>query len=289
MKNPYYKFILKIAFCFIFTNIQASSELEIVPLWSIEKTFQLPESATYDPNRNRIYISNIVHYKKDASGFISSIDSDGKNLKLKWITGLNSPTGLAIHQDKLYAVDMDALIIIDLIKQKIIHRIPAPKSEKAPLLNDIAIAANGDVYISGSASRKLYKLEEDQLIVLIDDSIRLLKANSVLVDGDDLIVGGQYWNRFSRKNASVIEKSPKPAPSSNLVDFDGITHDGNGGYFVTVINDPRIWHININGKTTPLSEKEIQGIDIHFDIDSHQLFVPQVRGGLTVFSVKPIY
>lgn len=271
--------------CLWSTCLQASSTFKIEPLWSIENTFKLPESAAYDAKRDKIYVSNIVKYAKDGSGFISRINGDGKDLEIKWISGLNSPTGLTVYQDILYAVDMDELVVIDLTKSKIINRISAPVSEKSPLLNDVTVSRKGYVYVSGSASRKLYKLENNKLITFADDNIQLKNANGLLVDGDELIHGGQFWNRFSLKNAQLIKTSSKPAPSATLFDFDGITHDGDGGYFVTVIDDPRLWHIGKDGRTRPLSEEKVQGIDIYFDIKSSRLFVPRVGGGLTIYRV----
>lgn len=268
--------------------VEASPKRIIQPLWSLTNTFKLPESAAYDPKRDMIYISNIFRYAKDNSGFISRVNAQGNHLELQWIDGLHSPTGLAVYQDLLYAVDMDSLVIIDLATQKIQKRIPAPKSKKLPLLNDVAISQQGEVYVSGSASRKLYQLIGEKLVVIADDPIQLEKANGLLVDKQHLIHGGQYWNRFSRQNGKIINNTPAPKPSSALADFDGITHDGNGGYFVTVIDDPRIWHIRKDGKTLPLSEEKIDGIDIHFDIESNRLFVPRVGGSLTVYKVLPI-
>jgi hypothetical protein len=273
--------------CFFSVCLQASSTFKIEPLWSIENTFKLPESAAYDAKWDKIYVSNIVKYAKDGSGFISRVSGDGKNLEFKWISGLNSPTGLTVYQDILYAVDMDELVVIDLTKGKVIKKISAPVSKKSPLLNDVTVSKEGHVYISGRASRKLYKLENEKLIIFVDDNIQLRKANGLLVDGDELIHGGQFWNRFSLRNAQLITNSAKPAPSSTLSDFDRIHHDGDGGYFVTVIDDPRLWHIGKDGKTRPLSEEKIQGIDIHFDGESNRLFVPRVGGGLTVYCVTP--
>lgn len=291
MSLSFCRFIAIVSLCGFLLYPQKAFTTELKTLWSIEKTFQLPESATFDPTRNQIYVSNIVKYAKDGTGFISRIDADGKNLKLKWISGLNSPTGLSVYQDFLYAVDMDVLVIIDLKKGQIVSRIKTPDSEKPPVLNDVAISKQGDVYVSGSASRKIYKLENETLVIFVDDKKALLKANGLLVDDDllgekgHLIHGGQFWSRFSRENAKLLTDSSHPAPSSKLYGFDGITHDRDGGYIVTVIDDPRLWHITKDGETRPLSQQKIKGIDIHFDKESRRLFVPRVGGGLTVFQV----
>lgn len=64
-------------------TVFASEPLKIKPLWSIDATFQLPESATYHPDSQTIYVSNIVKYAKDGSGFISKLDQNGKIIALK--------------------------------------------------------------------------------------------------------------------------------------------------------------------------------------------------------------
>ncbi|TQV77253.1 SMP-30/gluconolactonase/LRE family protein [Aliikangiella marina] len=266
--------------------VNAFETSKIDQLWTIKNAFLLPESATYYPKDKTIYVSNIVKYAKDGSGFISKVSHEGEILDFKWISALNSPTGLAIYQDKLYAVDMDSLIEIDLQTEKIINRYTTPKSDLKPVLNDVAISKKGDIFVSGSQSRKIYQLRDEKLVVFIDDQKRLLKANGLLVDKETLIHGGQFWNRFSLEDGSLIDNDKSQRPSANLVDFDGITHDGKGGYFVTVIDDSRIWHINAQGTTLPLSQDAIEGIDIHYDIGSKQLFVPQVGGSLTVFTVN---
>ncbi|MCW9015655.1 MAG: hypothetical protein OQJ89_01690, partial [Kangiellaceae bacterium] len=168
---------------------------------------------------------------------------------------------------------------------KIIDRIKAPASKKPPVLNDVAVSEQGELYVSGSASRKIYKLENDRLVTFISDEERLRKANGLLVDGNYLIHGGQFWNRYSTSTGALIDKVDKPAPDSQLYDFDGITHDGYGGYLVTLINDSRLWHIPTSGRSKPVSEDKIQGIDIHYDGKTKRLFVPQVGGGLTVYRI----
>lgn len=181
---------------------------------------------------------------------------------------------------------MDKLIVIDLNKETITQRIKVPSTDKSPVLNDVAISPQGNVFVSASQSRKIYTVKDEQLVEFVNDQERLLKANGLLVDKKTLIHGGQFWNRFNLSDGKLINDAKTPTPHSKLYDFDGITHDGNGGYFVTVIDDPRLWHITQQGETRPLSQAPIKGIDIHFDSDSNRLFFPRVGGGLTVFRVS---
>jgi DNA-binding beta-propeller fold protein YncE len=71
--------------------------------------FKQPESAVFDRAAGAIYVSNVNGdaMKKDGNGFISKLGPDGKVVAIEWIKGLDSPTGLALANGKLYAADVD--------------------------------------------------------------------------------------------------------------------------------------------------------------------------------------
>ena len=253
-------------------------------LWSIENTFLMPESATYDEKRNAFYVSNVNQYAKDNNGFISKVGANGKLVKLRWITGLHSPTGISVYKDTLYVADFDALVAIDLNQEKIIARYEAPDWQDKPVLNDVAISEDGTVYVSGSRSRKIYRFSDQKLTVWLEDSDLLKQANGLFVDGNILIHGGLAWTSFSIASRQPINHPVKPIEKLN--DFDGITSDGNGGYFITTIEDPRIWHVLKNGESKPLTESPIQGIDIQFIPEKRWLIVPRVGGSLSLLELN---
>ena len=68
--------------------------------------------------------------KKDGNGFISKLGPDGKVVTMEWVKGLDSPTGLALANGKLYAADVDRIAEIDIAKGEIIKqsRRPDPSS-----------------------------------------------------------------------------------------------------------------------------------------------------------------
>lgn len=236
----------------------------------------MPESATLDLARSQIYVSNVNHYAKDGNGFISRIGADGEDLELKWLDGLNSPTGLTVIGDTLYAVDYDELLKIDVVSGTIVARYPAPT--KKPALNDVVADDSQGVFVTGSASAAIYKLDDEQLVVWMQDKDLLKLANGLFIDQDQLIFGGVNWLRFDIDNKSVLEKNQVSDPA--VTDIDGIASDYCGGYFVTLIDDERIWHLDRHGKAQPVSEP-INGIDL--DSTANRLFVPTVGGGLSVF------
>jgi hypothetical protein len=84
------------------------------PVWQA-KGLDAPESALADPGAGVIYVSNINGNPMDAdgNGYIAKLSMDGKILDQHWVTGLNAPTGLALHEGLLYAADIDKLAVVD--------------------------------------------------------------------------------------------------------------------------------------------------------------------------------
>ena len=255
--------------------------LELELKWSLENVFEMPESAVYDFRRNAIYVSNVNVYAKDSNGYISRVSVDGDRVEQKWLTGFNSPTGVAIFENFLYFADYDALIMVDLDTEIVAGRFIAP--DKNPSLNDVAVSADGVVYVSGSRSRKIYRLIDGELKTLVTGKELLKNANGLLVEGDWLVHGGLTWHYFDRHSGKQVDS--RVQPDSELKNFDGITADGQGGFFVTLIDDARVWHIKANGESVPLSSEKLNGIDLHYQAEISELVIPQVGGGLSVFRV----
>ena len=260
--------------------IQASAEQVLIDKWSLKNTFSMPESAVFDEIGKQIFVSNVNHYAKDGNGFISRISANGKNVDVQWLSGLNSPTGLATHGGLLYAADFDELLIIDISDQRVIKRVRAP--HERPSLNDVAISPAGRVFVSGSASNSIYELKNGELEVWKQHDTLLKHANGLYIENGKLIFGGVKWLVFELNSKQLIENFKQPQPS--IREIDGITSDGCNGYFITLIDDDRLWRVSSTGETSPVSDLAIKGIDI----DNHEgkLYIPTVGGGLTVFDVE---
>ena len=55
---------------------------------------------------------------------------------------------MAIYNDHLYVADIDELVKIKIENRRIVKKYAT--AEKNPLLNDVAITSNGQVYITAS-------------------------------------------------------------------------------------------------------------------------------------------
>ena len=92
-------------------------------VWEL-KGLDAPESVVFDPASNALYVSNIGGkiWQKDDNGFIAKVSPDGKMIEHQWLTGLSSPTGLALEGGKLHVADIDQLVEIDIASKSVTKR-----------------------------------------------------------------------------------------------------------------------------------------------------------------------
>lgn len=152
--------------------------------------FAMPESVLYDADNDRYLVSNVNGNPndRDNNGFISVLSPDGQVTDLKWIEGgkgkvkLDAPTGSAIVKGVLYVADLKTVRMFDL-------ETGAPKGEiaipGATLLNDVAAAPDGKVYVSDSgftigATGNLEATSSDAVYVIEKGKVRLLAKTTDL-------------------------------------------------------------------------------------------------------------
>src|SRR5690606_2519415 len=124
---------------------------------------------------------------QDNNGFISQVNTDGSIRQLLFIAGgkdgvtLNAPKGMAIHNGVLYVADINAVRRFDVQSGKPQGAVSLPK---ATFLNDIAVGADGALFVSDSG----LKLEQGQLTSSGTDAIYRIEGTrvSVLARGPQL-------------------------------------------------------------------------------------------------------
>ena len=240
---------------------------KLVELWRTGPAMKTPESALYSPELGVIFVSNINGNAtaKDGNGFISLLAPDGAIRKMKWVTGLNAPKGLALYNGKLYVSDIDELVEIDIDSEKISNRFPAPG---AIFLNDVAVAEDGKIYVSDGRTDKIHILDQGKLTVWLDDD-QLKNINGLYVEGDMLYAGSAKIQRIDR-NTKKIETI-----RNGCGGIDGLTKD-NSGHFIFSNWPGRIFYLE-NGKMTKLIEtapEKINTADISFAGALNLLLVP---------------
>ena len=172
-------------------------------LWETKGLAQ-PESVVEDPATGVIYVSNIngAVMQKDGNGFISRLTADGKMLERQWVKGLNSPTGLALHDRTLYAADVDHLIEINAASGEILKRYDA---KGAVFLNDVVVDDEGTVYVSDTPMNTIWRLKDGSFEPwLANDALN--GPNGLLIQGKTLIVAslGKVQSQGQKKELGTL-------------------------------------------------------------------------------------
>ncbi len=117
-----------------------------------------PESAVLDSGQGVLYVSNVNGEANaaDGNGYISKLSFEGEILDKEWVTGLNAPKGLALHDDQLYVSDIDELVVIDTASGEVTAQHKAPG---ATFLNDVTAHEDGRVIVSEMMQNQIWKLE----------------------------------------------------------------------------------------------------------------------------------
>ncbi len=208
----------------------SSGAFHLVKKWATEPVFSTPESVCWDFDREILYVSNIAGSpeEKDGEGFISRVSIDGEVKKLKWVTGLNAPKGMAVYGGRIYVSDIDELVVIDIRTDKVVERHVA---EGAIFLNDVAVDGNGNVYISDSSrdNSAIYRFSDGTLEVWLRHK-DIQSPNGLCIDGGRLIVGNS--GDATLKAVDLEDRSVTTAVNVGS-SIDGVKIDSKGNYIVT--------------------------------------------------------
>ncbi len=209
------------------TQMQSpNTDIKLVKMWSTSGGLKVPESVMFDKKRNVLYVSNIngKPTEKNSRGFISKLDLSGNIKKLRWITGLHAPRGMGIFKDVLYVTDIDHLVAIDIKLSKIKRKYPV---KGALFLNDIAIDASGNVYLTDMSTNTIHVLKNSK-IALFKKMQANLRTNGLYLHKNQLFVGtAKGILQVDIKNAEVI------IAAKGSFRIDGIKMYTAGHFFVT--------------------------------------------------------
>lgn len=252
-------------------KVEASIHYKLELVWESDTTVRTPESVLIDRERNILYVScvNENPWVKDGNGFITKMDKSGKIIDLKWIEGLDAPKGMGISGNSLFIADINTLVEANIKTGEIINKI---ELEGQPDLNDITVANDGTVYVSGSGSVTIYKLESGTLKPIFKGK-----------EGERF--NGLFWEKermlLLTSNSSTFYEIPwqtmeAKVISENMGHGDGIAPVGDGGYITTNWKGA-IFYVSANGKVSKLLDTEALGenaADLDFCIEEQILYVP---------------
>jgi sugar lactone lactonase YvrE len=251
-------------------------------LWETKGLAQ-PESVVVDPATGAIYVSNIVGavMQKDGNGFIAKLNGDGKVVTRQWVKGLDSPTGLALHDRTLYVADVDQLVEINAASGEIVKRYPA---KGATFLNDVAIDPDGTVYVSDTPSNTIWRLKDGSFEPWIADD-KLNGPNGLLVQGDMLVVAslgkipgvGQKQELAGLSLISLKDQSvTKLGDGRPIGNLDGLELLQPGVYLVTDWAAGALYRVDAKGKAQQLIDLNQGSADLTYLPDKKIVLIPMM-------------
>ena len=206
----------------------------------IVQDMRTPESVYLDEGSGYLFVSQIDGQpnEKDGKGRISKLGLDGSVVTADWFTALNAPKGLRSFGGTLWVADLDEVIGIDIASAKENARV---KIDGAIFLNDVAVGADGTVYVSDMLASRIYAVKDGKATVFAEGE-QLEHPNGLFAEGERLVVGGWgskpaadfstkvpgnlYWLDLKTKQKTLITKKP-------VGNIDGVEQEARGGYLVT--------------------------------------------------------
>lgn len=260
----------------------------LTPLWSLSGDFAAPESAYYHAGSSAVFVSSIDGQilDRDGNGYISRLTPDGKVTHPKWVTGLNAPKGLRSAGGTLWVSDIDEVVGIDIAGGRITQRV---KIDGAQFLNDLATAPDGTIYVSDSATLRIYEVRDGKASVFVEGGDVVEQPNGLLVDGGRLILGsvgpapqpGQGRGRGQGPPPSghlfafdLKTKTRTLLTSEAVGGIDGIESDGTGGLLVTDVIGQRLLHVAPSGALRVLAKFTAGGADFGYVPNTRVAVVP---------------
>ncbi len=248
--------------------------------WSADG-FAMPESVVAISGHPWIYVSNVNG--DEAPGFISRLNRDGTLDALKWVDGIQTPTGMAAFDGSLYVVDQSQVHKIDIENAKITETF---KSAEATSLNDIDISTDGEIYISALAGKSIHKVV-DKTIELWVESEQLPAPNGVLVHQDALYVGN-IGERVARDltpdeygtmvRIAFDTKAVEPVSHTSLMGtWDGLAPFSTGFIASSPFNG-QLWYFSDTDKSL-LGVTEGGIADVGTDPDDAVVYAPLLFAG----------
>jgi len=262
-------------------TLHSSAQHQLQKIWETDTTLAIPESVLPDIQNKVLYVSLIdgAPWEADGKGAIGKVDLNGKIINANWVTGLHAPKGLGKFGNKLYAADMNTVVVIDILKGAIESRI---KIDSAQGLNDITVDDKGVVYASDSRSRtgNVYRIENGVATLYLSG---FRGINGLKAVGNDLYVA-------TGKDVYKVDAN-KTQTSIGIIDQggDGIEPVGNGDWIGSAWAG-FIYYMYADGKRDLMldaRDQKMNTADIGYDPVSKIVYVPTfARKSIVAYQLK---
>jgi hypothetical protein len=263
-------------------SLSLSAQHSLEKKWETDSTLKTPESVLYDAGNKVLYVSNIGAKPdaRDGSGSIGKVGLDGKIIAVNWVPGINAPKGMALVKNTLWVAAVDELVTIDITKGEITNHIKIPNAQ---FLNDVAADTKGNIYVSDSHNKELWKVENGKPLRLLD-STSLKGPNGVLVYNKDIYIldDGTLYRLGKGKSLDKLAAGMEGHT-------DGV-ENVQGNEFIVSCWQGVIYYVNGDGTTQKLldtRDQQVNSADIGYDAKTRMVYVPAFfRNKVVAYELK---
>lgn len=252
---------------------------------SHSKKFNMPESAVFDPITKRYFVSNF------GNGSIVQIDSTGEKTYFK--KNLSKPLGILIYENTLYVVNNPKTIIgLDITDGSIKMEI---QIEEASFLNDIASDNSGSLYVTGSTTATVYKIDID-----LQSYSPFIKTkggpNGITYDkAKDRLLVCYFVEKATIDEISLEDSIISTLAKTAFINLDGITLDEEGNFYISewgpgsfekgYTKKGKIYKYDNSFKKEPVLISNIHHgpADIYFNKENNELVIPSLLSDTVEF------
>lgn len=198
--------------------------------WVVEGEFCEPETVLPLPDET-LLVSNVCGFNEVGNGFLTLLSADGRVIDWRIVEGLDAPLGMSMSGDLLHVVDNNQVRVIRWPAYEQLQTIEL----ETTVANDIAVAADGTMYITDTAQHVVVKRTTDGKQTLLIGESEFRGANGIEIDGDILYVGGERLWCVDLTTNTVTTIGPEW-----LTDIDGIEIEPDGTLQITPVAGPLV-------------------------------------------------
>ncbi len=248
--------------------------------------FQNPESVV--GSGNKLFVSNLGEKldptAKDGDGFISLVSRrSGRVLEKKYITGLNSPKGMAVGWGKLAVADADRLVVFNIRTRKKIWEADLSKAG-ITYANDLAIGT-ACMLVSSTDKNAIYKVHPNGKITEMGTKVDLAGANGLRRGSAGLFVANYGRGHNPDGSFGKINRTTKKFKVLQAGgNYDGIVKIGHRLIVTDWVNPDEnkgrivVYDLRKKTSTTLNVGRTIDGpADLYADKIMRTVFIPAMR------------
>jgi hypothetical protein len=250
--------------------------------FTIPTTGLIPEGLALDPKTGTFYVASV------RDGIIRSVNRDGvvrefarvpygafgmvvdPKRKSLWVATSVVPQNSAFRED---ARDRAAVVRIDLKSGKIRETISAPSGGKH-LFGDVALAPNGDLFVSDTNAPAVYRVRKGKLQPVIEgEPFASLQGIAVAPDGKTVYVADYSKGLYAIDLKTSVATPLTVRSNVSLLGVDGLYAVGQGRLIGTQngTNPHRVIHIAVDGTNVT---SVVPVVANHAEFDEPTLGVP---------------